>query len=166
MLNYRSPSHESELTRTVKEFNIRHAFDCVSEHGSFQRIAYSMSLNGPPLDLDAESEVEAEVEERGHITYLLPIPSDEQSLLPKSVRMTRTFVADAHAPAASAFAAKYCRLAGEWLEAGLLRPQKVTVVEGGLGGVKEGLRRLREGEVSGEKLVYRVAETEGLGGGE
>lgn len=38
----------------------------------------------------------------------------------------------------------------------------MTVVPGGLEGVEEGLRRLQQGEVRGEKLVYRIKETPGL----
>lgn len=34
-----------------------------------------------------------------------------------------------------------------------------TVKAGGLGGVPDGLNDLRQGRVSGQKLVYRVAET-------
>jgi NADPH2:quinone reductase len=36
------------------------------------------------------------------------------------------------------------------------------VVPGGLGGVEEGLRRLKEGKVSASKLVFRIEETEGV----
>ena len=43
-----------------------------------------------------------------------------------------------------------------------ITPNKITVVPGGLAGVKEGFRRMREKEVSGEKLVFRVSETPGL----
>lgn len=77
------------------------------------------------------------------------------------MRTIRTLVGSVHTdPEDSAFATVYYRHAGEWLESGELRPMKITVVPGGLGGVEEGLRRLKEGEVRGEKLVYRVAETE------
>jgi len=49
--------------------------------------------------------------------------------------------------------------AGEWHESGELKVQKVTVLPGGLSGVAEGLQRLQDGKVSGEKLVYRISET-------
>lgn len=150
VLNYRSPSHESELTRAVKEFDIKYAFDAVSEHGSFQRVAYSMHQN-----------------RGGHITVLLPVSDEDKEFIADDVKLTRTFVHDAHNPeveGGQAFAAKYAKLVGEWLEAGLIKPQKVKIVPGGLEGVEEGLRMLQEGEVSGEKLVYRISETPGLEG--
>ncbi len=148
VLNYRSPSHESELSRAVKEHDVKYAYDCVSEHGTFQRLAYSMHQNGG-----------------GHITVLLPVSDEDKEFIPADVKLTRTFVADAHSSEAEggqAFAAKYYKLVGEWLEAGLIKPQKITIVPGGLSGVEEGLRRLQDGEVSGEKLVYRISETPGL----
>lgn len=151
VLNYRSPSHESELTQAVKDHDAKYAFDAVSEHGTFQRVAYAMHQNGG-----------------GHITVLLPVSDEEKEYISSDVTLTRTFVGDAHNPKAEGgqgFAAKYFKLAGEWLDAGLLKPQKVTIVPGGLSGVEEGLRRLQEGEVSGEKLVYRISETPGLGDG-
>ncbi len=47
---------------------------------------------------------------------------------------------------------------------GLLREGKIrvhppSVRPGGLRGVLEGLKELREGKLSGEKIVYRVADT-------
>lgn len=51
-------------------------------------------------------------------------------------------------------------IAEKLLEEGKVRGHPVSVREGGLRGVIEGLEDLREGRVSGEKLVYRVADTE------
>lgn len=45
------------------------------------------------------------------------------------------------------------------LAEGKLRPHRPKVAAGGLKGVLEGLKLLKEGNVSGEKLVYNVAET-------
>lgn len=42
------------------------------------------------------------------------------------------------------------------LEEGKWKPHRQDVREGGLGGVVEGLRDMKEGRVSGAKLVYRV----------
>lgn len=46
------------------------------------------------------------------------------------------------------------------LARGLIQPHRVTLGGGGLRGVLDGMQRLKEGKVSGEKLVYRVDETE------
>lgn len=45
------------------------------------------------------------------------------------------------------------------LAEGKIRAHPVSMREGGLGGVLDGLREMREGKVSGEKLVYRIADT-------
>lgn len=42
---------------------------------------------------------------------------------------------------------------------GEVKPNKAEVLEGGLAGIEEGLRRLLTGKVSGAKLVARVLET-------
>lgn len=56
-----------------------------------------------------------------------------------------------------------------WLERALaaepvpaLRPNRARVLPGGLRAVEEGFRLAREGQVSAEKLVYLVRETDGL----
>ena len=39
------------------------------------------------------------------------------------------------------------------------KPNKVKLMPGGLDSVKEGLELLKAGEVHGEKIVYRIADT-------
>lgn len=46
------------------------------------------------------------------------------------------------------------------LKEGKIRGHSPSVRRGGLRGVLEGLKELREGKVSGEKVVYRVEDTE------
>jgi hypothetical protein len=53
----------------------------------------------------------------------------------------------------------FFRLAEELLAAGRFRAHRATVGKGGLYGVLEGLRLMREGKVSGTKLVYQVEDT-------
>ncbi|KAA1477141.1 GroES-like protein [Dentipellis sp. KUC8613] len=47
----------------------------------------------------------------------------------------------------------------QWIEEGVIRPNKVEVVEGGLGNVSSHLQRLKKGQVSGLKLVVHPQET-------
>lgn len=50
-------------------------------------------------------------------------------------------------------------LAGPWVPLvrdGLVKPNPVRSMPGGLEGVKEGLEYLKEGKNSAEKLVYRI----------
>lgn len=57
------------------------------------------------------------------------------------------------------FACRFASLTERLLEEKKLVPHPVLLQSGGLGGVLEGLELVREGKVSGGKLVYRVADT-------
>ena len=57
------------------------------------------------------------------------------------------------------YAAKFWDITQPLLAEGKIKPHRPKVVAGGLKGVAEGLRLLKEGKVSGEKLVYNIAET-------
>lgn len=50
-------------------------------------------------------------------------------------------------------AKEWCREVQGLVDQGGIRSHPVRIVEGGLGGVLDGLERLRRGEVRGEKLV-------------
>ncbi|KAI0694764.1 GroES-like protein [Earliella scabrosa] len=52
----------------------------------------------------------------------------------------------------------YMRLT-EWLETGVIVPNRVEVLPGGLAGIPEGCERMKNNQVSGEKLVVRIEET-------
>ncbi|GAA6043353.1 hypothetical protein JCM8097_008046 [Rhodosporidiobolus ruineniae] len=160
VLDYRGKSH-GELVDTVTSAaggSIRYAFDCVSENGTLEVIAEALGC------LSAQ---DGKGKATPKVTYILPA-SDEQMQLYKKhgVGFQRTMCAVAYGDDLwgdeSIFAEHWFDRLGEWLERGEFKAQKVTVVPGGLAGVAEGLRRLKEGEVRGEKLVYRIAETPGL----
>lgn len=53
-------------------------------------------------------------------------------------------------------AEKFAELTSALLAEGKIKPHPSTVKDGGLAGVLEGLELLKDGKVSGEKLVYRV----------
>ncbi|THC90563.1 hypothetical protein EYZ11_009964 [Aspergillus tanneri] len=57
-----------------------------------------------------------------------------------------------------AFAEKFWAMAQKLLAEGKVKPHPVSVREGGLRGVLEGMQAMKEDKVSGEKLVYHVGE--------
>ena len=57
------------------------------------------------------------------------------------------------------FANMFVGVAEGLLREGKIKGHPASVRKGGLGGVLEGLQEMRDGKVSGEKLVYRVADT-------
>jgi NADPH2:quinone reductase len=140
-----------------------HAFDCISEKGSW--VPVSRMLDPAP----------------GYgVRNILSVVSgaeryDEEEI-PKGVEVVYTYVGTVHSgaylPRMPKQASKgdaegdteFGRVFFEWLEGALHRGEfeghPFEVVPGGLGGVEEGLRRLRMGEAGGKKMVYRIEETE------
>ena len=64
-------------------------------------------------------------------------------------------------------AARFYRQISKWLEVTPenpkpFKPNRVRVLPNGLASVEKGLLLLKNGEVHGEKLVYRIAETPGI----
>jgi len=53
-------------------------------------------------------------------------------------------------------ASNFMQIAEQLFAEGKLVPHPQSVGEGGLYGVLDGLQRMRDGKVSGEKLVYRL----------
>ncbi|KII86879.1 hypothetical protein PLICRDRAFT_164277 [Plicaturopsis crispa FD-325 SS-3] len=97
----------------------------------------------------------------GCYAYVLSIP--EGVAVPDNVRTERAGPRTAYGEDAE-FAAKMFRALSPLVENGTFKPNRVRIVPGGLGGVDEGMELLKSGKVHGEKLVYRIAETEGLAG--
>ncbi|KAG8218887.1 chaperonin 10-like protein [Butyriboletus roseoflavus] len=64
-----------------------------------------------------------------------------------------------HFPQNRALGARFSIALTKWLAEGVIRPNKVEVLPGGLKGIVSGLRRLQTNGVSATKLVVRPAET-------
>ena len=125
---------------------LEYAFDAVSEKGSYQNICKV---------LDAST---------GSITFVLPGKTYDD--VPSGVKKSNTRVGDVHGTPDDLweFGFVFSRYIAKGLEEGWFRAQPQEVVPGGLGGVEEGLRRLKEGKASAVKYIFRIGETEGLGG--
>jgi NADPH:quinone reductase-like Zn-dependent oxidoreductase len=145
VLSYKSAGFEQGLTEAVQVYNIHHVFDTVSEKGTYQLAAKALDAN----------------ECQGGLIATV-LPAQDADSLPKSVTVTLTTSPSVHkpdSPQVEALVDTMVKKAGEWLESGELKVQKVVVIPGGLSGVAEGLQRLQDGKVSGQKLVYRIRET-------
>ncbi|CAF3818956.1 unnamed protein product [Rotaria sp. Silwood1] len=63
-------------------------------------------------------------------------------------------------PQDKAFAEKfYLQLTNVLLPTGLVKPNRVTKITGGLNGVEEGFQRMMDKQVAAEKFIYTMAET-------
>jgi NADPH2:quinone reductase len=127
----------------LKGEKLQYAYDATSEHNSYTNIVQVL-------------------EPEGHLTLILPGKKYEG--IPESVKKTITTVGDTH-KADRDFAYVYFRYIARGLAEGWFKPHPHEVVEGGLGGVEEGLRRLKAGEASAVKYVFKIGEgKEGKGG--
>lgn len=121
---------------------IRHVFDAISESGSIDAISHGLGSQG------------------GTVAHVLDYSETQLASLPVNIKLERISSASAHNdPVDMEAVRQYFVKLGGWLKEGSFKGQKVTVVAGGLSGVEEGLKRLRNGQVRGEKLVYRISET-------
>jgi NADPH2:quinone reductase len=93
----------------------------------------------------------------GHLTLVLPGKKYEG--IPDSVQQTITSVGEAH-KGDKEFAYVYFRYFAKGLAEGWFKAHPWEVVEGGLDGVEEGLRRLKAGEASAVKYVFKIGEGE------
>lgn len=145
-IDYRGKSEDevaAEITEAIKGTPV-HVYDAVSVPPSTEIIAKG-------LDQDSQ----------GIYTYVQHPSEERLKLLPAGYVTLRTAVGTAHAENKE-FAREWFKKAGKEIEEGIFKAQKTTIIPDGLAGVKEGLRRLEAGEVNGEKLVYRIADTPGI----
>lgn len=148
-LDYRSKSNDdlaAEIRRSNGGEGIRYLYDAVSENGTLEVAALALQ------DVDQAA--------YGHV---LPLSDEKRQILPPNVRVEHILCGTAHSDDSDGeFTKKWFDWLGPALDRGEFRPQRVTIIPGGLEGVAEGLRRLANHEVRGEKLVYRIQDTPGL----
>lgn len=146
VIDYRQPPAAivAAMRAALRGAKLHHALDAVSEHGSYAHIVQVLEPGG---------------------ALAVVLPGKEYEGIPDGVRLKVTNVGAAHAGERD-FAYVVFRFLARVLGERRLAPHPHEVVGGGLGGVEEALRRLKEGRASAVKYVVRIAETEGLGRGE
>ncbi|ORY75412.1 chaperonin 10-like protein [Protomyces lactucae-debilis] len=129
------------------------ALDCISEGETTLNVAKALSSEG------------------GKITTLLPPQKkDEIAKLNSKITADMTLIYTVFGRSFSygpfefhaseedkAFWVKTLEALPEMLEKGVIKPNKVTLLDGGLDGILAGFKRQQEGGVSAEKLCYRLA---------
>ena len=134
---------------------LEYAYDAISENGSMQLLGKAMDNKGKiaiVLPRDPEHKLR-------RVSSLKDQSTFEE--IPESVETFESSVPSAHGKDID-FAQKYFVLFGRLLAEGMFKPNRPRVIKGGLLGIEEGLQLLRDGKVSAEKLVVRIAETPGL----
>ena len=129
----------------TKGKTLKYAYDAVSDHGSYGYLCQVLDTKAPG---------------GSHLTTVLPGKKYEG--IPEGVKLTGTMVGSVHQPDNHDFGYAWFRLFGQGMKEGWFTAHPHEVVQGGLAGVGEGLSRLQTGKVSAKKMVFRVAETEGV----
>lgn len=127
---------------------IHHAYDAISEKGSYQNLAATMTAPGK-------------------ITTVLPLKEGDS--LPEGIANERTMVGTVHFNPAEGktiddreFGAAFFPLIGRGLAQGWFSGHPYEVRPGGLNGIEGALRDLEAGKASAVKYVVRIAETAGV----
>ena len=119
---------------------LEYCFDAVSEKGSYVNASKALASGGK-------------------ITLVLP--GREYSEIPETIHKSQTMVGDVHGPQTD-FGHAWFRLFSKGLQQGWFKAHPHTVIPGGLNGVQEGLKNLKDGKASATKYVFRIAETPGV----
>ncbi|KAI9763171.1 MAG: hypothetical protein M1835_007908 [Candelina submexicana] len=146
VFDYNSPTCAADI-RKVTSDRLRHVLDCVSNE---KTVKICMDSIGP---------------QGGKYSCLLPIEKLPRDDVTKNLTMAYSATGKAYKfgqmeiPASKEdfdFAVKFWTLTQQLLEQGKLHAHPPEVRDGGLAGILDGLQDIREGKVSGVKLVYKL----------
>lgn len=148
VFDYRSPTCVSDILAASNN-NIRHVFDCISTPATAQISADCFGPNG------------------GKYSALHPISGFPRPDVITVFTSAYTIFGEKFRyglnespakPEDYQFGIKFWALAQELLASGKIKPHPHRVWPGGLEGILEGLKALEEKNVSGFKIVYRIAD--------
>ncbi|CAF1300589.1 unnamed protein product [Adineta steineri] len=150
--DYKDPNIVS-LIKEAAQNDLAYAFDCVSEIDSTKQVCAALTANNSQLVTVLpfiKTELPSHITE--HRVLMYTIFGFERILFGQFYPAT---------PKDKEFAEKFYKLLSDMLlPKGLLKPNRVTKIPGGLNGVQEGFKRMMENKVAAEKLVYTLAETD------
>ncbi|KAI9814368.1 MAG: hypothetical protein M1827_003223 [Pycnora praestabilis] len=145
-----------DALKTTGHGKVEYAFDATSEKNSYVNISKVLDPHG---------------------TITLVLPGKDYEEIPKSITKIVSTVGASHmdvdpeSPQGKAgiitgskeFAYTFFRFFTRGLQQGYFSGHPYEVVPGGLAGVEEALRNLKEGKASAVKYVFRISDTEGVG---
>ena len=149
--DYKDANAVSQIKEAAKD-NLSYAMDCISEKESIKQVCAALTGKNPQIVTilpGLSSEIPSHVKERFVLMYT--IFGYERNVFGITLKAK---------PEDKEFTEKFYKLLSDvLLPQGLLKPNKVTKVPGGLNGVEEGFKRMMENKVTAEKLVYTLTET-------
>ncbi|KAJ5641280.1 GroES-like protein [Penicillium lividum] len=147
--DYKDPDCVQKIKNYTKD-SLAHAFDCVSTSASAKFCAAAIGPNG------------------GAVSYLLPLKHDREDVVAKYT-LAYTAMGEYFSIAGGRefgprgedleFAKMFWKLSAGLFADGVIRAHPPRVGKDGLEGVFAGYQAMREGKVSGQKLVYRIGDT-------
>ncbi|KAI0292281.1 chaperonin 10-like protein [Russula brevipes] len=143
VVDYRDPAAAAKQIRDAAPTTIAHAVDCVSAGTSLEIVAAALGGGAGRGTI-------------GNLT-LGDYPHVEGVRVLSSVVFE--FIGKVRCVPLTAAGRRWIRLLSELLGKGALRPSPVLVQPHGLASVAQGLQYMREGKVSAQKIVYRIADT-------
>ncbi|PON23118.1 alcohol dehydrogenase [Trichoderma gamsii] len=148
-VDYRNGNVVNDLKAALGGQKCFHAVDAINDGNSFRHLSEVLAPEGARMAV-----------------YL---PRLDYSCIPASISIAITFFGTVHGQATPIsnevfeedvdFAYVFFRLVGRWIAEGKMSGHPYEVLPRGLQSVEDGLRILKEGNVSAKKLIYRVADT-------
>lgn len=142
VFDYRDPDVGAKIRKAAND-KLKLVFDCISEGGSFEIGAAAIGANG------------------GHLAALLPVKDFPREDVKTNFTFAYTALGEKYnerVPASQSdyeFGAKFWKVAEDLINSGKIKTHPVEV-RNGLEGVPQGLQDLKDGKVSGVKLVFKV----------
>ncbi|CAF3876683.1 unnamed protein product [Adineta steineri] len=149
--NYKDANVVSQIKQAAKD-NLAYAIDCISEKESIGQVCATLTGNNAQVATvlpGVSNEIPSHVKERPVMMYTT------------FGRSMHVFGQDYPAkPQDKEFAEKFYKLLTDvLLPEGLVKPNKVCKISGGLNAVEHGFKQMMDNKVTAEKLVYTLAET-------
>ncbi|KAK9366541.1 chaperonin 10-like protein [Lipomyces kononenkoae] len=142
-----------------EEQTLLHAWDTVSEGGSYQHVLKAFE---PRLGLHRTIQAVGPVAESKLCLILPEGRYDDIDTTKTKFGIAKVASAHGHDSARRDFAYVFYRQITKWLQEGKFSGHPFKVVDGGLAGIANGLRELQDGKISGYKNVFRIKDTPGL----
>ncbi|PLB52344.1 putative zinc-binding oxidoreductase ToxD [Aspergillus steynii IBT 23096] len=148
VFDYKDPNAAAEI-RNYTNNGLKYVFDTISVQSSAKFCDEAISTEGGEYSALLVVKIEREnVNDRWTLGYTSVGEAFMFGNIPFEAK-----------PEDMEFAKKFWATARELLAQGKVKPHPIKVGGGGLRGVLEGMKAMQEDKVSGEKLVYRIADT-------
>jgi NADPH:quinone reductase-like Zn-dependent oxidoreductase len=142
VFDYKDADVGAKIRKATND-KLKLAFDCIAEGKSFDITAAAISSSG------------------GHMSALLAVKDYPRSDVKTKFTLAYTALGEVYSEKVGVsqedyeFGVQFWKQAEEWFNSGKIKTHPIKV-QNGLAGIPQGLQDLKDGKVSGVKLVYKV----------